>query len=392
MKTITRVAVIFLLYFVFSCCTIFAQSVGINTDGSEPDNRAILDVKSNNKGVLFPRMTDANRDSMYHNVPDGMLIYNISSNELQIYFNNSWHPLAMGTLIPAFCVDVPEHIFGSDTVNCNSSGNGYSIAEVNGATSYNWTVPIDATIISGQGTTSIIVTFGIYYGNVSVRAQNSCGNSEYKNLEITVNPIVIADADGNIYNTITIGNQVWLNENLKTTKYNDGSNIPLVSNNQYWEELYTPGFCWYNNDEVNKDTYGALYNWYTVNTGKICPLGWHVPSNDEWKTLEIFLGMSQIQADSVGWRGTDQGTQLKNNSGWYSGGNGTNTSGFTALPSGYRVYNGAFDCMGTHGFWWMTSDYNPVSSWARSIAYDSQKVRSLDVGIRYGQSVRCIKD
>jgi uncharacterized protein (TIGR02145 family) len=134
-------------------------------------------------------------------------------------------------------------------------------------------------------------------------------------------------------------------ENLKTNRYNDGSQILNVTGDADWVALKTGAYRWYNNDAATyKNTYGALYNWYTVKTGKLCPTGWHVPSDDEWKQLEMTLGMTQAEADSwwgedcfdIG-RGTDQGTQMKTTSGWIDvwegiSGNGTNTSGFSALP------------------------------------------------------------
>jgi uncharacterized protein (TIGR02145 family) len=101
----------------------------------------------------------------------------------------------------------------------------------------------------------------------------------------------VTDADGNVYHTVQIGNQVWMVENLRTTKYNDNSPITPVSDNAVWGTLTTEAYCWYNNDEAtNKNTYGALYNWYVLNTGKLCPTGWHVPSQAEWETLISSLG------------------------------------------------------------------------------------------------------
>ena len=96
----------------------------------------------------------------------------------------------------------------------------------------------------------------------------------------------IKDKDRNVYKTVIIGTQVWMAENLKTTKYKDGTAIPLVTDGNAWAALSTPGYCWYNNDAATyEDTYGVLYNWYTVNTGKLCPTGWHVPSDAEWTTI-----------------------------------------------------------------------------------------------------------
>ena len=99
---------------------------------------------------------------------------------------------------------------------------------------------------------------------------------------------VVTDFDGNVYDTITIGTQVWMVENLRTIHYNNGTYIPNVTDST-WQKLSTGAYCWYNNNVIFKDTYGALYNWYAVNTGKLCPTGWHVPTDDEWTTLTTYL-------------------------------------------------------------------------------------------------------
>jgi uncharacterized protein (TIGR02145 family) len=206
---------------------------------------------------------------------------------------------------------------------------------------------------------------------------------------------IAEDADGNIYETVIIGDQVWTKENLKTTKYNDGTSIPLVTVNSIWNSLSTPAYCWQNNDEsVYKNLYGALYNWYAVNTGKLCPTGWHVPTDNEWKTLEMYLGMTQEQADGSGtYRGTDQGTQIKNTTGWSIG--GTNNSGFSALPGGCRDdINGAFYYTTSKAYGWF---WSPINDTATDVCYRGLTssiggISRLFVTKRYGFSVRCVKD
>jgi uncharacterized protein (TIGR02145 family) len=203
----------------------------------------------------------------------------------------------------------------------------------------------------------------------------------------------VTDADGNVYNTVTIGTQVWMVENLKTTKYNDGTDIPLITDNAAWTGLSTPGYCWYGNNIVNKDIYGGLYNWYTVNTGKLCPTGWHMPTDEEWKILEMYLGMTQAQADvTTNWRGTDQGTQLKSTSGWNSGGNGTNTSGFSALPGGYRWYDGSFNNVGENSSLWSSAVFDTNDALGRNLYYGINGVLRSNFYKRDGFSVRCLKN
>ncbi|MCX6327448.1 MAG: hypothetical protein NT144_12495 [Bacteroidia bacterium] len=196
----------------------------------------------------------------------------------------------------------------------------------------------------------------------------------------------VKDIDGNVYNTVTIGTQVWMKENLKTTKLNDGTTIPNISDYATFITLNTPAFCWYDNNISNRDTYGSLYNWYSVATMKLCPIGWHVPSDSEWKTLEMYLGMTQVQSDAEGWRGTDQGTQLKSTTGWNSGGNGSNTSGFTALPGG-GLYAASAGSIGNLGYW--RSSTNRIY---RVLYFSHNQVNRYWDGEESGESVRCVKD
>jgi len=197
----------------------------------------------------------------------------------------------------------------------------------------------------------------------------------------------VTDTEGNIYKTITIGTQTWMAENLKTIKYNDGTTIPLVTDGAAWAALSTPGYCWYNNDVTNKSTYGALYNWYTVNTGKLCPAGWHVPSYEEWTTLTTYLGGDMVAV----WKLIETGT-----SHWQSPNTGaTNSSGFTALPGGSRVFStffSTFGGVGVAGSWWSSTVHYTgfVLYWA--LNYGNSYVGSSIGDKGYGFSVRCMKD
>jgi len=175
--------------------------------------------------------------------------------------------------------------------------------------------------------------------------------------------------DGQTYATIEIGNQTWFAENLNYETSNS------------W---------WYDNSSANGDVYGRLYTWEAALSA--CPSGWHLPSDEEWKTLEMALGMSQSQADNILWRGTDQGTQMKSTSGWYSNGNGTNSSGFNALPGGYRYSSGSFDGLGYYGSWWSATEDSGTGAWYRSLLYDLAQVHRYYHYKTSGFSVRCLKD
>ena len=204
---------------------------------------------------------------------------------------------------------------------------------------------------------------------------------------------MVADAEGYLYKTVLINNKVWMAENLRTKKYNDNSDVPHVTDGAAWAALTTDAYCWYGNDETtNKPLYGALYNWYAVNKGNLCPTGWHVPTDAEFKGPQIFLGMTQAQADGFSWRGTDQGTQMKNTAGWTTG-NGTNTVGFTALPGGYRYYfDGGFAGAGTIGYWWTADQASPTDALYRRLDGANAGVFREGAVKAAGKSVRCIKD
>jgi uncharacterized protein (TIGR02145 family) len=206
----------------------------------------------------------------------------------------------------------------------------------------------------------------------------------------------VKDYEGNIYKTVMIGGQVWMAENLKATKYNDGIAIPLVTDNTAWSSLTTPAYCWNNNDATTtKNTYGALYNWYAVNSSKICPTGWHVPSDDDWKVLEVFLGMTLDQSKVEGWRGTDQLGKLKETgtSHWTSPNTGaTNSSGFTALPGGERDRMGAFGGIGGLCHFWTSSESSTTYAYSRQGFYYLSTVYRGSYVKNFGFSVRCVRN
>ena len=194
----------------------------------------------------------------------------------------------------------------------------------------------------------------------------------------------VTDIDGNVYNTVTIGSQVWMVENLKTTRYTDGTSIDLITDNTEWSNANTPAYCWNDNDIRNKDTYGALYNWYAVNTGKLCPTGWHSPTDTELTALSDYLGGDAIAGGKLKEMGTNH---------WANPNEGANNeSGFTALPAGYRSWNGNFNLAGTYTCIWSSSELNDLEAWFREIyGWKPNFTRSEDVK-EYGFSVRCVKD
>ena len=206
----------------------------------------------------------------------------------------------------------------------------------------------------------------------------------------------VKDIEGNVYKTVKIGKQWWMAENLKTTMYNDGTPIPFVNDNEVWQQLSTPAYCWYDNDEITyKDTYGALYNWFTVETGKLCPKGWHVPSDAEWKILEMYKGMSQEEADTEGNSRGNKGGKLKEAGEvhWLTPNAGaTNETGFTALPGGNHEHTGNFSAMYLMCQMWSSTPFNDPDAWERFVSYGEPSIGRDHPSKADGKSVRCIKD
>lgn len=206
--------------------------------------------------------------------------------------------------------------------------------------------------------------------------------------EKSANSEQVKDIDGNAYRTIQIGEQVWMAENLKTTRLVDGSPIQLVEKYEEWANLTLPAYCWYNNDSLNGQEFGALYNYYVVESDQLCPEGWHVPTDEDWIALEIFndgagvAGGPMKEAGTAHWKGPNTSA--------------SNDCGFTALPGGYRSYNGTFNLMRIEGFWWSSTEKSWYGSKAtvlyRNLSYDDQSLMRDVADKPNGFSVRCVKN
>ncbi len=198
---------------------------------------------------------------------------------------------------------------------------------------------------------------------------------------------IITDKDGNKYRTVVIDDQEWMAENLRTTRLNDGTPIVNETDMTKWVQITTPAYAWCNNDIGKKDPYGALYNWYAVNTGKLCPTGWHVPSDEDWTKLTDFLGGLVIAGGKLKESGTAH---------WNAPNSGaTNESGFSAVPAGYRYGyfwgQGTFNEIGINGYYFTSTDCTNTHIWTRTMNSGNTKVyRSIFVK-NNGFSVRCIK-
>jgi len=361
--------------------------------------------------------------------------------------NVSWNVgtvTSIGLILPGIFSVIGSPVTASGTLGANLIPQNANFVFVspdgsNGVPSFRALVPNDIPgldwnkIITGKPTT--LAGYGITDGVTTTGNQTIGGNKTFTGTTTVPTPVnsmdavtkayvdallsqiqtlqmqpgVAKDVDGNLYTTIKIGGQVWLGENLKTTSYNDGTSIPLVTNNTTWLNLTTPGYCWYNNDAAtNKITYGALYNWYAVSTTtngnkNICPTGWHMPTDAEWTNMENYL-----IANAFNYDGTTTGNKiaksLASSAFWQSSPapgavgntdypNKRNATGFTALPAGYRAANdGAFHDIGLLDFWWTDTEYD--INIARTLALTCSGT-SLERNSAFkvaGLSVRCLKD
>jgi uncharacterized protein (TIGR02145 family)/uncharacterized repeat protein (TIGR02059 family) len=286
-------------------------------------------------------------------------------------------------------------------------------AITNSATSLtNTSATLNGTVNANGCSTLVTFDYGLTdsYGSTVTAVQSPVGGTSLINVSVDITGLVSGDAyhfrvkavstggtsyggdlyfittvrdlDGNYYGGIAIGTQEWMLPNLQTTKYNDGTSIPNVTDNATWESISTGAYCWYNNDAgTYKATYGALYNWYTINTGKLCPAGWHMPTDADWTTLTDYLGGTSLAGGILKEAGTAH---------WSSPNTGaTNGVGFIALPGGYR--SDIFREITISGNWW-SSTVQDYGAWSRSMYNNNTDVGYGDNVYYFGFSVRCLRD
>ena len=220
-------------------------------------------------------------------------------------------------------------------------------------------------------------------------------------MALNINAQTVTDIDGNQYNTVTIGTQTWMQENLKTTKYQNGDIIGTTNHAlRVIVNKRKPKYQWaYDGNESNVNTYGRLYTWYVVTDSRnVCPTGWHVPSDAEWTTLTDYL-----KNNGYGYEGSgnDIGKSMASTSGWITdptAGNvgndqeSNNSSGFTAFPSGDRYYYGSFSGIGFHCYWWSSTEYTITLAYNRGMYASVTNVNRYGVEKKDGFCVRCLRD
>jgi uncharacterized protein (TIGR02145 family) len=200
---------------------------------------------------------------------------------------------------------------------------------------------------------------------------------------LTPDPTSVADADGNVYGVIKIGSQFWMSENLRTTKYNDGTLISTNLDNASWSSATVGAYAIYDDNVANNSIYGKLYNWHAVNTGKLAPIGWHVANTSDWNALVTALGGSSVA-----------GGKMKSTSTLWNAPNtdATNSSGFSGLASGYRATTGGYSTLGNTGYFWSSKERNSTQGDYLSLSHSSATSFSNGATKTFGYAVRCVKD
>lgn len=325
--------------------------------------------------------------------PDEYKIIRLSETELKIRWKDDFWACALtfkpissskATTIGVSALAKTSAMFHG-AIRTNTSSTKVTF-EYGSSTAYGQTISvpniITPGIITNLVTTSVSGLTAETVYHYRIKAVNSSGTSYGQDLTFrTCNTQTVSDINGNVYNTVTIGSKVWMAENLRVTKFNDGKSIPLITDGTVWGELTTPAYCWYDNDSVTyKNDYGALYNWFTVSTGKLCPAGWHISNMQEWNTLANYLGQNAggklKEAGTSHWIWFDK----------YA----TNESSFSALPGGWRTDNNTFFGFGDAVYWWSSSEDNPICAWYFDVL-EHNSIMTIMVK-EYGCSIRCLKN
>ena len=295
---------------------------------------------------------------------------------------------------------------GTLTANTSASGVSSVIAYTGGNGGTHTGQTITSTGVTGLTATLAAGTFANGNGSLTYEISGTPSENGTASFEVNIggktciltrNIITptsgygtnITDVDGNTYKTVYIGTQQWMGENLKTSKYSDGTTIPNITDNTQWQNNTTGAWAYYNNDAANNPKYGKLYNWYavskTTNGNKnVCPTGWHVPTDAEWTVLTDYLGGNSIAGGKMKEVGTTNWNSPNTSA--------TNTSLFTGLPGGYRDLIGDYSNVGSLGLWWSSTGYNTYDAWSRNLDYYHGVAYRSDYGKDYGFSVRCLRD
>ena len=375
---------------------ISASAYALEVDDSDRFDTPVI----NQIGLSIPSYTTP------ESLPDGVYFWHVRVRDAQGYWggwSTSWR-FTIDTQNP----DAPALVFPPNETTMSDNTPAFTWSVIDDAACYQIIVaedsgfmnPVisDSCVADPAYTPSQSIPDHTYFWKV--RAIDSAGNrsawSEAGSFTI-VEPETIIDVDGNVYPVVRIGDQLWMADHLRVTHYRNGDALSHLSDNMEWASTTSGAYCAFENDEGDVPIYGYLYNWYAVHGSRqIAPDGWHVPTDEEWKALEMFLGMDETEANETGYRGTDEGGKLKSTGTeyWYSPNAGaTDAFGFSAHPGGYRYGNdGVFYSSHHYATFWTATAYYDRYAWYRYLTYDTSKIIRGYNDKPYGYSVRCIRD
>jgi uncharacterized protein (TIGR02145 family) len=245
------------------------------------------------------------------------------------------------------------------------------------------------TLFVGDGSYVLIpgISLANNGGSASI-SEHTCGSANVHNANLSYGSVT--DHEGNVYKTIVIGSQEWMAENLDLSSYADGTPLPEVTDPSEWAELTTGAWCYYNNEANYACPYGKLYNWYAcVDARQLCPVGWHVPTDDDWLALTNYLGGVEFAGGKMKTTGT-----VEASTGFFLSPNAdaSNSSGFSAIPGGGRYSAGTFNLIGAQACWWSSTEGSATNSWDRYLLYNFGSAYRGSGAKHFGFSVRCLRD
>jgi uncharacterized protein (TIGR02145 family) len=245
------------------------------------------------------------------------------------------------------------------------------------------------TLFVGDGSYVLIPGISLANnGGSSSISEHTCGTANVHNSNLLYGSVT--DHEGNVYKTIVIGSQEWMAENLNLASYADGTPLPEVTDPFEWADLTTGAWCYYNNEANYACPYGKLYNWYAcVDARQLCPVGWHVPTDDDWLALTDYLGGVEFAGGKMKTTGT-----VEASTGFFLSPNAdaSNISGFSAIPGGGRYSAGTFNLIGAQACWWSSTEGSETNSWDRYLLYNFGSAYRGSGAKHFGFSVRCLRD
>jgi len=403
---------------------VFSQGVAIGDSPQDPDDSAILDLQSTVKGFLPPRMAQQQRDAIANPVK-GLMIYNTTEECINVFNGTEWYSFCSNSIFMPPIVETSP-VTNISTTSATSGGIVYlQCSSPIISKGIVWSSTQMPTLANNHGYTTDGIGVGEFGSNmmllipqtnyfVRAYATNSAGTTYGNQVKFTTlnsyTPQVclgseqISDVDGNIYNTVKIGTQCWMKENLRTTKFRGGTAISLVSDNFLWNSITSSARCLNNNNLVNEEFYGYLYNWYAASQNDICPEGWRVPLDSDWDILRNFVDPNaagnnniagnllkscrQINSPLSSLCSTSEHPRWNAHTVQY----GTDDFGFSALPGGHRISNGSFSSVGSNGYFWTGNQTSETEAWFRGIGFGNSIFHRNIASKQNGYSLRCIKE